>query len=127
MIEGTVNEVLEAVVVLNVIGPRAQTIHVPVVIDTGFTGDVMLSASVIRALGLKSAGTRKGTLADGRVMNFSVYAAQVSWHRRTLEVVVLESDSSSLMGMGLLAGSRLTMEVVAGGAIKVTPLRRRPK
>jgi hypothetical protein len=73
MIEGVVSESLEAVVVVEVSGPAGKVLQIPAVIDTGFTGDLMLSKSAIRTLELPTAGTRMGTLADGQVMNFTVY------------------------------------------------------
>ncbi len=127
MIEGVVNQSSQAIVVIEVCGPGGQSRQNPSVIDTGFTGDLTLSRAAIRSLGLTSAGTRTGELADGRVVVFTMYKAQVKWHAGLLDVGILQSDSDSLLGMGLLSGSRLTIDMITSGKVTIKPLPRKAK
>lgn len=88
-------------------------------VDTGFTGWMTLPPSAVRDLGLAYQGRRNVKLADGKLQLVSLYLAFVSWHGQILPRLIHQSDSKSLLGMGLLAGSRLTVESMAGGEVRI--------
>nr|MBC8228759.1 clan AA aspartic protease [bacterium] len=46
-----------------------------------------------------------------------VYLAKVLWHNQEREVLVLQADGGPLVGMSLLYGSRVTLDVVDGGDV----------
>ena len=61
-------------------------------------------------------------LADGTVRRFDTFAAEVLWGGSWVGVVVSAVGDESLLGMSLLAGRGLWVEVVSGGAVEVRPL-----
>ncbi len=92
---------------------------VEVTVDTAFTSWLTLPQSIIRELGLQYRGTRRVILADGSRPETHLYLAFISWRGNTLPRLVHQSDSNPLLGMGLLAGSKLTVEAVAGGNVVI--------
>ena len=89
---------------------EGQLQPVDAVLDTGFTGYLTLRPDSIRLLGLPFAGYRTFELANGESFEFSNYHAMVSWHGRLSDVLVVGSDSASLLGMDLLWDSSVRME-----------------
>ena len=61
-------------------------------------------------------------LADGSDSLFDIYETTVVWHGRPKRVAVDEVDCDPLIGMSLLQGCELTVEVVDGGRVIVRPL-----
>src|SRR5262245_35767106 len=121
MITGTVNADLEAVIQVVVIGTNRQQ-QVDAVIDTGFSGYLSLPLSIVTALGLIWLGRQPGVLADGAVHYFDVYRADVNWdgQMRTLEVEAV--NAAPLIGMSLLHGHELQVQVRDGGSVTVAPI-----
>src|SRR5687767_8983077 len=109
MIQGNVNDRLEGVVELVLIGSACRR-RIRVVIDTGFNGALSLESSIIQELQLTANGTREGTLADGSVIEFDAYLGAVEWHTGERVLTVLESAGGNLLGMELLEDSRLSMD-----------------
>ena len=82
----------------------------------------MLPSSLIESLGMLATGTGQAHLADGTVIDVYEFVTHVQWHGQAMPVLVLQSTDVSLMGMALMEGSRLTMEVVPGGGILIERL-----
>ena len=120
--QGQVNARLEAVVRLRLRGPAGAEAEVDAVVDTGFTGSLTLPQSVVASLGLARRSGGQAVLADGSSRRFETFAAEVFWDGAWRGVVASVIGDESLMGMGLLAGHELRVEVVAGGAVAVVPL-----
>ena len=123
MICGKVTELLEAVIPLPVFGRGNLRVEIDAVIDTGFNGFLTLETSVIQTLQLVSAGSRRATLADGSVAALPVYIGNVEWHRGVREVLVIGAAGGALVGMSLLNGSRIVLDVVANGDVSIAPSR----
>lgn len=121
MISGKVNELLEAVIPLTVIGREGLRAGIESVIDTGFNGFLTLDTAVIQTLKLFCAGSRRASLADGSVVALDVYLGNVDWQGEIREVLVIEAAGGSLAGMSLLNGSCMVVEVVADGDVTITP------
>ena len=111
----------EANVSLKVIGagPDHASINVQVAIDTGFTGHLTLPPETVRSLSLPERGFVAVELADGGMATLGVYEARVLWHWRPLRVPVYEADGGPLIGMSLLRGSTLTIEVIPRGEVTI--------
>ena len=92
------------------------------VVDTGFTGFLTLSQTVIGSLSLPLLGSAPVTLADGSTATLEVYEASVVWHKLPRPVECLLAEDLSLVGMTLLRGSTLRMQVVEGGAVEIEEL-----
>jgi clan AA aspartic protease len=122
MITGVVTSNREAVMRILVRGTHGQEASIEAVIDTGFTGLLMLPAELVASLALSFAGTTRATLADGSEVSLDVFEATVLWDNLVRDVVVLEAESTALVGMALLSGYRVTLEVEDGGAVRIEPL-----
>ncbi|MEO8498008.1 MAG: clan AA aspartic protease [Planctomycetota bacterium] len=121
MIRGTIRN-REAVIELEVSGPGQTASKVEAVIDTGYNGYLTLPYDLVAALQLAFAGYRRGTLADGSVTRLNVYLASVMWHGQQKDVLISQTTGAPLIGMSLLEGSRLTMDVTDGGAVTIEAL-----
>jgi clan AA aspartic protease len=121
MIIGIVNDRGEALIRL-VVGEGNQRLVVDAVLDTGYTGFLTLPPSVIAALGLTWLGSEEGTLGDGSLHDFDVYSAQIIWDGAFRTIKVNESDTQSLIGIGLLYGYEVCIETIAGGTVKIMRL-----
>jgi clan AA aspartic protease len=111
----------EATVSLKVIGAGSDrdSSNIQVAIDTGFTGHLTLPPETVRSLSLPERGFVEVELADGEMATLGVYEARVLWHWRPLRVPVYEADGAPLIGMSLLRGSTLTIEVIPRGAVTI--------
>ena len=114
--------ILEPRVAVDVAGPDRVFRTVECTIDTGFTGWLALPSGIIRQLGLQYRGRRDIRLANGQEQRTPIYLALVSWHGQVIPRLVHQSDSSPLIGMGLLTGYLLTVEAVAGGRVAIEEL-----
>jgi clan AA aspartic protease len=122
MIGGTVYGSTDAVVPLTVRGPEGQEEHLDFRLDTGFDGGLSLHSAVVAALGLPRFGAQHVGLADGSVILCEMCDGFVDWAGISRPVEVQVSDSISLLGMALLAGHQVRIDVTDGGAVRITPL-----
>ena len=119
MTTGSVNQYLEVVVAVDVEGANGTAQPLETVMDTGFTGDLVLPRDTIGRLGLSFVGRRSVILASGERDVADAFAAAVHWRGRRRNVIVLDSSSEFLLGMSLLEGSRITMDVQVGGSVVI--------
>jgi len=117
MITGTVRNG-EAIVELDLSG-SGQSKQVEGVIDTGFNGYLTLPPDLVSALQLPFAGHRRGMLADGSIIRLDLYMASVDWHGKRKDCLVSQASGTALIGMSLLDGSQLTIDVKDGGAVTI--------
>jgi clan AA aspartic protease len=96
--------------------------EVEAVIDTGFDGELTLQEATIRRLGYPYSGSAGGTLADGSEVQFDFYEGRIFWHGVERAVAVIGAEGQPLIGMGLLGGSRLTLDAEPGGEVLVEDL-----
>ncbi len=122
MITGIVTVAREAVISLTVRGPNGQEQEIEAVIDTGFDGSLTLSPALLTALGLPWRRRGRALLADGNESVFDIYEATVIWDGTARRVSVDEVDVMPLVGMALLYGYELTMQIVEGGRVLLKPL-----
>ena len=119
MIEGSVNAALESVVTLDVGSPSGDSRHVDAVVDTGFSRFLTLPPSLVEELGLPFAGARLVILADGSEVALDAYAASVLWDGHMREIVAYAADTTPLIGMSMLDGHKLYVEVEDGGRVVI--------
>ncbi len=122
MIRGTVSARREAMLPLRVCGPGGVEFDVDAVIDTGFTGFLTLPPTIISTLNLSHRSHITARLGDGTIRQLNVYDAEIEWDGVWRTILVSEVDGDALLGMGLLAGHELWIEVVPGGVVDITPL-----
>jgi clan AA aspartic protease len=121
MIVGKVNSD-EGRIRLTIRGLRGREREIEAVIDTGFTASITLPGSLIDALKLRWQSLERCMLADGTECLFDVYEASVMWDGKVRRVLVDEADTPPLVGMGLLSGYELKMQVRTRGKVTIKRL-----
>lgn len=83
-------------------------------IDTGFTGELVLSLDQIAALALPQSAVVTAELADGTSTTLDLYSSLIEWfgHVRRIEVIA-SMGATSLLGVALLDGHTLTIDSAA--------------
>jgi clan AA aspartic protease len=122
MITGLVTERREAVIRIKVRGASGQAQEIEAVIDTGFDGWLSLPSSVVAQLGLMWRRRGRALLADGSESVFDIYEAIVDWDGETRRIPVDEAETVPLVGMSLLEGYELVVQVHRGGNVTVRAL-----
>lgn len=121
-ITGTVADGREALIPLTLLGPGERRARIEAVVDTGFTGHLVLPSALVGELGLPLRGVRDSFLADGSVVSLDAYRVGVEWDDRVRVVPALAAEGGPLVGMSLLRGSELRIEAVDGGEVVIRPL-----
>ncbi len=119
MIEGFVNAAHEAVIRLFLQGPAGQAIAVEAVVDTGFNRFIALPVEIIVALEATPAGSNRVVLGDGSEASLDVYGVTVLWEGVPKRVDAYAADTTPLVGMRLLHGHSLYVEVEDGGRVAI--------
>jgi clan AA aspartic protease len=112
----------EARIRLKIRGPHGREQEIEAAIDTGYTASLTLPPALVAGLGLQWQSTDRGTLADGSEFLFDVYEATVVWDRRARRVLVDEAETDPLVGMSLLNGYELKMQVRPRGKVTIKQL-----
>ena len=127
MIKGTVARNsgggLEAWVAVSVMDADGELQQCEVIVDTGFTGCLVLPEAEIQRLGLVRAGSQYSVIASGSEAEFDYYETSVLWHGRLHEIEVFQSIDQPLLGMELLEGSRVLVDAWDGGEIVIEEVR----
>ena len=124
MIEGVVNANYEAVITLPLQGPAGQTREIQAVVDTGFNGYLTLPPMLVAELGLPVVGDGEAVLADGSEAAFDVYGVTALWDDQRRYVETASVGVAPLVGMALLDGHSLYVEVADGGRVVIQPAER---
>ena len=119
MIEGMVNAAYEPVVSLSIQGPTGQSREIEAVIDTGFTGFLTLPPELISELGLPFLAGNRATIADGSEVTFPSYRIAVLWEGQSREIEADAVDITPLIGMRMLGGHDLSIQVRDGGRVVI--------
>jgi predicted aspartyl protease len=122
VIAGIVTPNREARVGLTVFNSGGQPQQIEAMLDTGFNLFLTLPSLLIAALGLPFAVPAKATLADGTAVSLDCYWVTLLWEGQPRRVVAVAADGTPLIGMSLLYGSRVTLDVVDGGPVTIEPL-----
>jgi clan AA aspartic protease len=112
----------EARIRLKVKGPGGRQRTIDAVIDTGYTGSLTLPRALIAALCLRWRSVDRGTLADGSECLFDVYEAKVVWDGEIRDIFIDEADADPLVGMRILRGHELKIEVLDKGKVTLKRL-----
>jgi clan AA aspartic protease len=123
MILGWVNTYREAVVRLPVRGLQDREQTVEVVIDTGFNGYLTLPPDLISALGLPFRRSGRAVLGDGSEITFDIHEAVILWDGQPRRIAVDAADTEPLLGMSLLDGHELNLQVIEGGQALIRSLQ----
>ena len=118
-ITGRVVRGREALIALTLLGPNGVRAEIEAVIDTGFTGHLVLPPELVNELGLPLRGSRDSLLADGSLVSLDVHRVGVEWDGRVRVVQALAAEGTTLVGMSLLQGSELLIQAVEGGEVTI--------
>jgi clan AA aspartic protease len=119
MILGQVNARREAIIPIQIRAVLGQTLDIEGTIDTGFSGYLTLPPTLIATLQLRYDRTEVYTLGDNSDVVFDIYQATLGWDGRDRDVFVLETESKPLVGMSLLHGHHLFVDVIDGGEVRI--------
>ena len=119
MIEGTVNARREAVVPIVIQGSDGRSLEIEAVVDTGFGGFLTLPAEVAAELNLTFAYFGEVTLADDTVAKLPIHRATVLWDGQPRTIRTHVTGSAPLVGMTLLDGYSLRVDVKVGGRVVI--------
>ncbi len=112
----------EAVIQLGVFFGRGQEESITGVVDTGFTDYLTMPHDMIARFGLPFAAPTLVTLADGNILHVDCYRAIIGWDNQPRTILVIEMEGSCLVGMSLLYGFRVTLDVIDGGNLTIESL-----
>src|ERR1700730_16429339 len=107
---------------LKVKGLPGREQEVEAIVDTGYSASLTLPPALIAALGLTWQAMDTARLADGSQCIFSVYEARVVWDGKVRHILVDEADADPLVGMRLLRGHELKIQIRARGKVTIKRL-----
>ena len=122
MIAGTVGWLRRPAIDIEVIGRDGLARSAEVYVDTGFSGDLTLPRVVIERLSLLPNDTINMQIGDGAYTTFTTYQATILWRDARREIIVLESEIWSVIGIGLLWHNNLSIDFTPGGNVAITGL-----
>jgi clan AA aspartic protease len=123
MIDGIVNADFEPIISLSVCGSDGKIYIQDAIVDTGFNGWLSLPPDLIAQLNLKWKRRGRAILGDGSECVFNVYEAVVFWDGDLLTIPVDEADSEPLLGMSLMEGYQLLLQVFEGGRVQLSKVK----
>jgi len=119
MITGVVNAEFEPIIPLSIRRSDGQIFPQDAIVDTGFNGWLSLPPDLITQLNLRWKRRGRAMLGDGSECIFNIYEAVVIWDGTLLTIPVDEADSEPLVGMSLMEGYQLTIQVSEGGQVEL--------
>jgi clan AA aspartic protease len=119
MITGIINADFEPIIPLSICGSDGKVYTQEAIVDTGFNGWLSLSPDLIAELNLKWKRRGRAILGDGTECVFDVYEAVLVWDGNMLTIPIDEADSEPLVGMSLMEGHQLTVQVFEGGHVEL--------
>ncbi len=119
MITGTVNADFEPIISLSIRRPDGEVFTQDAIVDTGFNGWLSLPPDLIAELNLRWKRRGRAILGDGSECVFNVYEVVVIWDGALLTIPVDEADSDPLVGMSLMEGYQLTIQVSENGYVEL--------
>ncbi|MDE2778399.1 MAG: clan AA aspartic protease [Chloroflexota bacterium] len=122
MINGTVDNLGQARVPLEIRYGDGEFHSLRVVVDTGFNGHLTLYPELILQLGLRPMRSLDVSLAGNLQRTVNTFRGQVLWHGQLKTIRILEASGAPLLGMRLLSGSQLTIQAKQDGQVLIEEL-----
>jgi predicted aspartyl protease len=92
------------------------------IVDSGFEGDFSLPPDLLSGLDAAYAGEYPIALADLTYRTRPLYQTLVIWQGEERVTEVIAMDGNPLIGLGILQGNSVYMEITHGGRVEVEPL-----
>ncbi|MGL4879761.1 MAG: clan AA aspartic protease [Waterburya sp.] len=119
MITGVVNAEFEPIIPLSILRSDGKVFAQDAIVDTGFNGWLSMPPNLIAELNLKWKRRGRAILGDGSECVFNVYEAVIIWDDTLLTIPVDEADAEPLVGMSLMEGYQLMVQVFEGGQVEL--------
>lgn len=123
MIIGTVDAGLNAIVNIALLGRNGRRQTVEAVIDTGFDGYLTLPYRVVALLEFLWVRSQSVILRDGNPQLCDVYDGEIAWNNQLRSIEIEAANTQPLIGMALMRGYNLHIEIVEGGSVALEPLQ----
>ncbi len=101
---------------------QEEPLTVEFILDTGFKGYLSLPQAAINALDAVYLGDRPVAFADGVIRTRPFYQIMLEWQEETHPIEIIALDGKPLLGVELIEGSILQVEMRDGGEVSVEPL-----
>jgi clan AA aspartic protease len=111
-----------AMIAVHLVGINGQTATLDALVDTGFNGFLTLPLPEIAWLGFAYQGNMEAVLGDGSETQMDMFLGTVQWEGQFREGTVLAAEGTPLVGMMLLSGSRLCLDITDGGPVTIERL-----
>lgn len=90
------------------------------IIDTGFTDFLTIPPAWVEELGLERVDCVECELADGSTSILETFELSVKWDDTQRQILAIAADGGPLVGMAMMKGYRLTIDVRPGGEVLLT-------
>ena len=106
---GRITHIREAVLPVRL----AENLTVDCIVDTGFSGALMLPRDIVSGLSIPLLGRETFELVSGQFFTANLALAQIDWlgQKRPLRIVISEG-SDALIGTEMLDGNRLVIDYI---------------
>ncbi len=122
MTAGSVTRTRKPLVPITMLDQQGHRHTLRVVLDTGFTGELLLPERYVRRFRLTLSDEQRGRPATGEFVAIPSGTATVIWQGRQRTVRVLQLGAEPLLGMALLWNNRITIDAVTDGPVTINPL-----
>ena len=104
---------------LSLQGAEGRARDIEAVVDTGYTGFLTLPPAFVNELGLPFAYVGRAFLANDDQVEFNVHNVRLLWDGEPRDIEADATGSTPLVGMLLLHGHSLNIEVESGGQVVI--------
>jgi clan AA aspartic protease len=122
MITGRVTADRQTVIRMTIRGKNGRDQEVEAVLDTGFDGWLSLPPALLAELGFEWRRRGRAFLADGSESVFDIYEGVVIWDGQPCRVPIHGADVTPLVGMSLLDGYEINIQVRPSGNVTIRRL-----
>ena len=122
MTSGNVADTRKPFVPVIVLDSNSSPHTIQFILDTGFTGQLLLPNRYMDRLGLSITEWIDARPATGDFLRVPYAEATVVWRGARRQAEILQLESEPLLGMEFLWNHRITIDAVADGAVIITPL-----
>lgn len=119
MIRGKISSDLVPSIPLTLLSDSGYRREIQAVLDTGFNSELTVPSRLIGEFGMKPLGNVRMFLGDGSEHLCPTYEATIEWDGLPMVVVAEACDLAPMVGMSLLRGYRVIMDVEPDGELTI--------
>ncbi len=122
MTSGRVISTRKPLVPVTVLDSQRNPHIIQFILDTGFTGQLLLPDRYMNRLGLSTSEWVNARPATGEFVRVSYAEATVVWQGIQRRAEIIQLNSEPLLGMEFLWNHRITIDAVPNGPVAITPI-----